>query len=83
MSPDNKNSGEDTTVMTVPETAPEAGSGSGNNEAEDNANPLEIPVIKTGIIQSKEQKIFVSKGQVISHYEDDMDVPTFLRKQMQ
>ncbi len=82
-SPDNKNSGEDTTVMTVPETAPEADSGSGNNEAEDNANPLEIPVIKTGIIQPKEQKIFVSKGQVISHYEDDMDVPTFLRKQMQ
>ncbi|RPI97359.1 MAG: cell division protein FtsZ [Spirochaetales bacterium] len=43
---------------------------------------VDIPVVvKTGNFQ-KEQ-IFVSKGQVISHYEDDMDVPTFLRKQMQ
>ena len=45
-------------------------------------NSMEIPVVvKTGNFQ-KEQ-IFVSKGQVISRYEDDMDVPTFLRKQMQ
>jgi cell division protein FtsZ len=39
------------------------------------------PVYKRDTMQ-KEQ-IFVSKGQVITHYEDDMDVPTFLRKQMQ
>jgi cell division protein FtsZ len=31
----------------------------------------------------KEAQVFVSKGRVITHYEDDMDVPTFLRKQMQ
>jgi cell division protein FtsZ len=31
----------------------------------------------------QKEQIFVSKGQVITHYEDDMDVPTFLRKQMQ
>jgi len=49
---------------------------------ESNSPSVEMPVVvKTGNIQ-KEQ-IFVSKGQVISHYEDDMDVPTFLRKQMQ
>ncbi len=51
-------------------------------ETESNAQSVEMPVVvKMGNFQ-KEQ-IFVSKGQVISHYEDDMDVPTFLRKQMQ
>jgi hypothetical protein len=38
-------------------------------------------VVKKG--NMKKEQIFVSKGQVISHYEDDMDIPTFLRKQMQ
>jgi cell division GTPase FtsZ len=56
-----------------------------SNEDATDANKsksVDIPVVvKTGNFQ-KEQ-IFVSKGQVISHYEDDMDVPTFLRKQMQ
>ncbi len=43
---------------------------------------LEIPVVvKTGNYQ-KEQ-VFVSKGQVMTHLEDDIDIPTFLRKQMQ
>lgn len=31
----------------------------------------------------KEPRVYVSKGSVITQYEDDMDVPTFLRKQMQ
>lgn len=31
----------------------------------------------------KEQRFYVDRGTVITHYEDDMDVPTFLRKQMQ
>jgi cell division protein FtsZ len=31
----------------------------------------------------RREQVFVSKGQVITHYEDDMEVPTFLRKQMQ
>jgi cell division protein FtsZ len=31
----------------------------------------------------KESRVYVSKGSVITQYEDDMDVPTFLRKQMQ
>ena len=29
------------------------------------------------------ERVYVSKGSVITQYEDDMDVPTFLRKQMQ
>lgn len=29
------------------------------------------------------EKVVVEKGRIISHYEDDMEVPTFLRKQMQ
>ncbi len=43
---------------------------------------LDYPAVYRKENMQKEQ-IFVSKGQVITHYEDDMDVPTFLRKQMQ
>lgn len=31
----------------------------------------------------REAQVFVHKGEVITHYQDDIDVPTFLRKQMQ
>jgi cell division protein FtsZ len=31
----------------------------------------------------REPHVYVSKGSVLTQYEDDMDVPTFLRKQMQ
>ena len=48
----------------------------------DNASGLEIPTF-TKPNKSANQQVFVSKGRVITHYEDDMDVPTFLRKQMQ
>jgi cell division protein FtsZ len=43
------------------------------------SNPLDFPVFK----QKEKMKIVVSKGNIIEHYEDDMDIPTFLRKQMQ
>lgn len=33
--------------------------------------------------QVVKERVYVSKGSVITQYEDDMDVPTFLRKQMQ
>ncbi len=33
--------------------------------------------------QIRKERVYVSKGSVITQYEDDMDVPTFLRKQMQ
>lgn len=31
----------------------------------------------------RDPHVYVSKGSVLTQYEDDMDVPTFLRKQMQ
>lgn len=38
----------------------------------------------TGYTRDKfKEKVVVEKGRIISHYEDDMEVPTFLRKQMQ
>jgi hypothetical protein len=33
--------------------------------------------------QVLQERSYVSKGNIITQYEDDMDVPTFLRKQMQ
>lgn len=39
------------------------------------------PFIKKDAI--RKERVYVSKGSVITQYEDDMDVPTFLRKQMQ
>lgn len=44
---------------------------------------IEIPPFLRRDAGKREAQVFVSKGQVITHYEDDMDVPTFLRKQMQ
>ena len=64
----------------IPQPALEETSGVDEGNTDDKS--MDIPVVvKKGNFQ-KEQ-IHVSKGQVISHYEDDMDVPTFLRKQMQ
>ncbi len=51
-------------------------------ESDNQKESLEFPVVYHKENVQKEQ-VFVSKGQVITHYEDDMDVPTFLRKQMQ
>lgn len=41
------------------------------------------PFLRKEKVAKKEPQVFVSKGRVITHYEDDMDIPTFLRKQMQ
>jgi cell division protein FtsZ len=51
-------------------------------EAERKSSSFEIPAFLKKDAAQREQ-VFVSKGRVITHYEDDMDVPTFLRKQMQ
>jgi len=51
--------------------------------AEVKAPALDLPPILRRDSGRREAQVFVSKGQVITHYEDDMDVPTFLRKQMQ
>ena len=45
---------------------------------------LEFPAfLKKEKVAKKDPHFVVSKGNIIEHYEDDMDVPTFLRKQMQ
>jgi cell division protein FtsZ len=45
---------------------------------------LEFPAfLKKEKVIKKDPHFVVSKGNIIEHYEDDMDVPTFLRKQMQ
>jgi cell division protein FtsZ len=44
---------------------------------------FELPPFLKKEKMKQDAQIFVSKGRVITHYEDDMDVPTFLRKQMQ
>ncbi len=45
---------------------------------------LEFPAfLKKEKTAKKDPHFVVSKGNIIEHYEDDMDVPTFLRKQMQ
>ncbi|MDD5674819.1 MAG: cell division protein FtsZ [Chitinivibrionales bacterium] len=52
--------------------------------ADASASPLDFPatLLKNKIMRPEPQ-VYVSKGRVIEHYADDMDVPTFLRKQMQ
>ncbi|MBD3346980.1 MAG: cell division protein FtsZ [Chitinivibrionales bacterium] len=53
-------------------------------EKQKNVSSLDIPapyLNKENI--KKEAQVFVHKGEVITHYQDDIDVPTFLRKQMQ
>ncbi|MBN1128929.1 MAG: cell division protein FtsZ [Chitinispirillaceae bacterium] len=47
------------------------------------SSPVEFPAFLKPENMRKEPRTYVSKGSVITQYEDDMDVPTFLRKQMQ
>jgi len=48
------------------------------------SSQLEFPAfLKKEKAAKKDPHFVVSKGNIIEHYEDDMDVPTFLRKQMQ
>jgi cell division protein FtsZ len=44
---------------------------------------LEFPPFLKPEAMRKEPRVYVSKGSVVTQYEDDTDVPTFLRKQMQ
>ncbi len=56
----------------------------GNQDVQvvNNAGSIEyLPFLKKDAI--RKERVYVSKGSVITQYEDDMDVPTFLRKQMQ
>ncbi|HUI93651.1 MAG TPA: cell division protein FtsZ [Chitinivibrionales bacterium] len=55
-----------------------------NNNAATASQQLEFPAfLKKEKTAKKDAHFVVSKGNIIEHYEDDMDVPTFLRKQMQ
>ena len=47
------------------------------------SSPLDFPAFMKREKMKKDPHFVVSKGNIIEHYEDDMDVPTFLRKQMQ
>ena len=53
------------------------------HRTESHQEPLEVPAFLKRETVTKNAQVFVQKGQVITHYQDDMDVPTFLRKQMQ
>ena len=44
---------------------------------------VEFPPFLKSDAMRKEPRVYVSKGSVVTQYEDDTDVPTFLRKQMQ
>ncbi|MGA2507435.1 MAG: cell division protein FtsZ [Chitinispirillaceae bacterium] len=44
---------------------------------------VEFPPFLKPESMRKEPRVYVSKGSVVTQYEDDTDVPTFLRKQMQ
>lgn len=44
---------------------------------------LDFPPFLRPEAMHKEPRVYVSKGSVVTQYEDDTDVPTFLRKQMQ
>ena len=44
---------------------------------------VEFPPFLKPEAMRKEPRVYVSKGSVVTQYEDDTDVPTFLRKQMQ
>jgi cell division protein FtsZ len=50
--------------------------------ASNSSSSIEFPAFLKKENMRKE-RVYVSKGSVITQYEDDMDVPTFLRKQMQ
>ena len=41
------------------------------------------PFLKPEAMRRGEQRVFVNRGTVMTQFEDDTDVPTFLRKQMQ
>jgi hypothetical protein len=45
--------------------------------------PMDFPAFLKPENMRKEPRTYVSKGSVITQYEDDIEVPTFLRKQMQ
>jgi hypothetical protein len=68
----------------VPEETQKAVATTYNGHAAAPSQQLEFPAfLKKEKVAKKDPHFVVSKGNIIEHYEDDMDVPTFLSKQMQ
>jgi hypothetical protein len=44
---------------------------------------IEFPPFLKPEAMRREQRVYINRGTVMTQYEDDTDVPTFLRKQMQ
>jgi hypothetical protein len=44
---------------------------------------MDVPGLTNREKPVQKDKFVAEKGRIITHYEDDMEVPTFLRKQMQ
>jgi hypothetical protein len=65
------------TVMSAEERLQASGAGGAMSAA------VEFPPFLKPEAMRKEPRVYVSKGSVVTQYEDDTDVPTFLRKQMQ
>jgi len=70
------------TVEQAPASLDETVQTVGASPAAANSSSMEFPAFLKKDMR-KEARVYVSKGSVITQYEDDMDVPTFLRKQMQ
>ncbi|HMD69189.1 MAG TPA: cell division protein FtsZ [Chitinivibrionales bacterium] len=72
------------TVSSVADETQRAVATSIGGHAAGSSQQLEFPAfLKKEKVAKKDPHFVVSKGNIIEHYEDDMDVPTFLRKQMQ
>ena len=73
-------------ISTIPEETQRAVANAlgGHTGSASPSQQLEFPAfLKKEKVAKKDPHFVVSKGNIIEHYEDDMDVPTFLRKQMQ
>lgn len=72
------------TVSSVADETQRAVATSLGGHAAGSSQQLDFPAfLKKEKVAKKDPHFVVSKGNIIEHYEDDMDVPTFLRKQMQ
>jgi len=72
----------DNVINAGPSVLREECESAGNEQLIASGNDINIPsfIKKNQVIK---ERSYVSKGNIITQYEDDMDVPTFLRKQMQ
>jgi cell division protein FtsZ len=48
-----------------------------------NSPSIDFPPFLKPEAMRREQRVYINRGTVMTQYEDDTDIPTFLRKQMQ